>query len=230
MTNAIFEPSGDHTGPSFSRVPIEWFGTRIEGSIRCAPHRHLHQFVGAFTEPARVRMQQRDDDRRAIRGPRRPARLVEWRVNGRALVSDSDCAVVLDEHELGAVGRPGGHRRIRGQEALGAVLHVVDPEVHRARAVRREGEQAAVRRPGRIDLDEAIVRDAVRRAANRHHPQIAERGEGDLPAIGREDRRHDPAHGARGARVEVAPLEFVGCSRERDRCAELDRRDLARSN
>ena len=229
---AVGRPHGAVVFPHADRLVRH----RIEPAIRLAVERDSQHLIRALAEARRVDLERRDDQRAAVGRPAGAPGLVQALVRFRdraALhVDDLDLPVRIAERDPRAVRRP---RRLHccgravRQLTIGAAPDVAHPEVHRAAAcpIQSRGgptirERRAVRRPRRIGLDPRVAGQPLRRARQRHHPQIADRRERDLRPVRRHDRMHDAAHRLRPERSNVRPLRRERRTRERHVRRELD--------
>ena len=192
--------------------------------------------VGAFAEAHGHRRDAGERDALAVGRPRRRARLRQRIVDLRDAagveiedrhLGDAPHAVDVEEHDALAVGRERRALRLRRDVrdlAADAALHVADPELQvRAVLVRRIDERAAVGRPRRIGIERGVLREVDgRAAARRHHVDVADRREGDLRAVRRDHRAHEPQRLARRRRGEVAHAMRVLRMDHRHRRGEVD--------
>ena len=193
------------------------------------------QLIQPFAKSIRVRKEGADGDRLAVGRPRRPPDFVRrrrLRIGGwtpavretrrphPALVGD-----VRDQRSIGGPCRRRGAAAALARQLRIAVRgEIVYPHVHAAAAIADERHASAVGRPCRIEIDRRVVRDPRRHAAERHHPEIAERGEGDHPPVRRDRRRDDPLERLRIGRLERTMRDDVAVAMQRHSCGEPDRR------
>src|SRR5262249_2667582 len=89
--------------------------------------------------------------------------------------------------------------------------------------IRRVRELTAVGRPRRVRIEESIFREVLRLAADVHHVEIAECGEGNPLAVWRDHRTHDAHCLAGSLGIEVALAMRVLLPRRLQRGGELNR-------
>ncbi len=119
------------------------------GLLRAQVDRHEQHLIGALAESRRVGTQCAHHHRAPAGQPARTTGLVQPIVRLARLpggdVHDLQLRFGVEIGDARGIGRPGGGHGARGKPAIGAALHVANPQIHRAAAIRRERELRAIR-------------------------------------------------------------------------------------